>query len=149
MRTYCVCYGFLFFLMIRRPPRSTRTDTLFPDTTLFRSAGPRLLPARAALSAPHRNLACHRRGRAVPALRRLCRDETARLPALAALRRLGQPRALHRLCGDRVDGHFHMAARQLAPCRARSDERRVGTEWCRRGRTGWWPVNSKKKKIQI
>src|SRR3546814_10149627 len=28
---------FLFFLMIRRPPRSTRTDTLFPHTTLFRS----------------------------------------------------------------------------------------------------------------
>src|SRR3546814_12382037 len=27
----------LFFLMIRRPPRSTRTDTLFPYTTLFRS----------------------------------------------------------------------------------------------------------------
>src|SRR3546814_7075870 len=29
---------FIFFLMIRRPPRSTRTDTLFPYTTLFRSA---------------------------------------------------------------------------------------------------------------
>src|SRR3546814_14864643 len=28
--------------MIRRPPRSTRTDTLFPDTTLFRSRHPRL-----------------------------------------------------------------------------------------------------------
>src|SRR3546814_19103258 len=30
-------YLSLFFLMIRRPPRSTRTDTLFPYTTLFRS----------------------------------------------------------------------------------------------------------------
>src|SRR3546814_9017425 len=29
----------LCFLMIRRPPRSTRTDTLFPYTTLFRSLG--------------------------------------------------------------------------------------------------------------
>src|SRR3546814_12977822 len=28
---------YVFFLMIRRPPRSTRTDTLFPYTTLFRS----------------------------------------------------------------------------------------------------------------
>src|SRR3546814_4937307 len=28
---------FIFFLMIRRQPRSTRTDTLFPYTTLFRS----------------------------------------------------------------------------------------------------------------
>src|SRR3546814_4893006 len=29
--------GLFFFLMLRRPPRSTRTDTLFPYTTLFRS----------------------------------------------------------------------------------------------------------------
>src|SRR3546814_10370665 len=42
----CLCHScmyitfmcfMLFFLMIRRPPRSTRTDTLFPYTTLFRS----------------------------------------------------------------------------------------------------------------
>src|SRR3546814_15131527 len=40
----CADYSvFFFFLMIRRPPRSTRTDTLFPYTTLFRS------PALAAL----------------------------------------------------------------------------------------------------
>src|SRR3546814_17630207 len=31
-------FSFFFFLMIRLPPRSTRTDTLFPYTTLFRSA---------------------------------------------------------------------------------------------------------------
>src|SRR3546814_6812875 len=31
----------VFFLMIRRPPRSTRTDTLFPYTTLFRSEADR------------------------------------------------------------------------------------------------------------
>src|SRR3546814_18533333 len=30
-------FSYFFFLMIRRPPRSTRTDTLFPYTTLFRS----------------------------------------------------------------------------------------------------------------
>src|SRR3546814_15853941 len=30
----------MFFLMIRRPPRSTRTDTLFPYPTLFRSYDP-------------------------------------------------------------------------------------------------------------
>src|SRR3546814_185407 len=40
---YCYLYMyfiliFFFFLMIRRPPRSTRTDTLFPYTTLFRSS---------------------------------------------------------------------------------------------------------------
>src|SRR3546814_14680959 len=33
-----LCVSLFFFLMIRRPPRSTRTDTLLPYTTLFRSA---------------------------------------------------------------------------------------------------------------
>src|SRR3546814_5394016 len=43
-----VCYSVvMFFLMIRRPPRSTRTDTLFPYTTLFRSY-------RTFLNCPHR-----------------------------------------------------------------------------------------------
>src|SRR3546814_16933659 len=40
-RIFVYCYALvvlcIFFLMIRRPPRSTRTDTLFPYTTLFRS----------------------------------------------------------------------------------------------------------------
>src|SRR3546814_15194288 len=50
--TYSAVYVFIlirmwtvlcfFFLMIRRPPRSTRTDTLFPYTTLFRSSASRL-----------------------------------------------------------------------------------------------------------
>src|SRR3546814_1852846 len=41
----------IFFLMIRRPPRSTRTDTLFPYTTLFRSArAGRTAACRAAAS---------------------------------------------------------------------------------------------------
>src|SRR3546814_15120440 len=33
-----MCILFCFFLKIQRPPRSTRTDTLFPYTTLFRSS---------------------------------------------------------------------------------------------------------------
>src|SRR3546814_3161055 len=49
-----------FFLMIRRPPRSTRTDTLFPYTTLFRSGTTAAPPA-----APHpgRPAPCARRSR--------------------------------------------------------------------------------------
>src|SRR3546814_1217856 len=35
--------------MIRRPPRSTRTDTLFPYTTLFRSDGASMAPLAADL----------------------------------------------------------------------------------------------------
>src|SRR3546814_18062815 len=48
-----------FFLMIRRPPRSTRTDTLFPYTTLFRSrpAGGQAAPQ---LFGRSRRSACHR-----------------------------------------------------------------------------------------
>src|SRR3546814_10192773 len=49
---------FLFFLMIRRPPRSTRTDTLFPYTTLFRSNGPapgqRIFSRKACAGTAHR-----------------------------------------------------------------------------------------------
>src|SRR3546814_10338526 len=37
--------------MIRRPPRSTRTDTLFPYTTLFRSGGPQNSTAAAGWTA--------------------------------------------------------------------------------------------------
>src|SRR3546814_11064372 len=52
----------LFFLMIRRPPRSTRTDTLFPYTTLFRSeaggAPLRSEPLRSA--APERTVGSRR-----------------------------------------------------------------------------------------
>src|SRR3546814_14033697 len=41
-----MCYMFFFFLMIRRPPRSTRTDTLFPYTTLFQSLEGLATPTR-------------------------------------------------------------------------------------------------------
>src|SRR3546814_10287881 len=40
LRLFLLSLSF-FFLIIRRPPRSTRTDTLFPYTTLFRSSGSR------------------------------------------------------------------------------------------------------------
>src|SRR3546814_8910977 len=46
--------------MIRRPPRSTRTDTLFPYTTLFRSPLPTGNPSRGGLFLVHRT-ACVRR----------------------------------------------------------------------------------------
>src|SRR3546814_8562262 len=53
--------------MIRRPPRSTRTDTLFPYTTLFRSVG---------------NCMCNREG---TALRKLVEAEGERYPELVAV----------------------------------------------------------------
>src|SRR3546814_14640774 len=45
--------SYFFFLMIRRPPRSTRTDTLFPYTTLFRSRN------RFAFAACYHSLCCN------------------------------------------------------------------------------------------
>src|SRR3546814_4609638 len=72
--------------MIRRPPRSTRTDTLFPYTTLFRShdisvsgreprkvmtAYARLPALRLRLVATHFGLSRHERCRQVAALRRI------------------------------------------------------------------------------
>src|SRR3546814_9127288 len=42
--------------MIRRPPRSTRTDTLFPYTTLFRSGERRQRPALLLRAARHRDV---------------------------------------------------------------------------------------------
>src|SRR3546814_4853032 len=51
------------FLMIRRPPRSTRTDTLFPYTTLFRSRHHRRQPQvrsdRTPPPSAHRSVATH------------------------------------------------------------------------------------------
>src|SRR3546814_12804504 len=43
---------YFFFLMIRRPPRSTRTDTLFPYTTLFRSGAIRRQPSGGGRGGP-------------------------------------------------------------------------------------------------
>src|SRR3546814_8383056 len=51
----CRCIS-VFFLMIRRPPRSTRTDTLFPYTTRFRSSlATRIEKQRRSKSRPWKN----------------------------------------------------------------------------------------------
>src|SRR3546814_20353364 len=48
--------------MIRRPPRTTPTDTLFPHTTLFRSPGHHALqPTRDGLTEIAGDVECHRR----------------------------------------------------------------------------------------
>src|SRR3546814_13128160 len=43
---------YLFFLMFRRPPKSTRTDTLLPYTTLFRSHTPTYWPGSSHDTSP-------------------------------------------------------------------------------------------------
>src|SRR3546814_13082402 len=86
--TLDLCMYVFFFLMIRRPPRSTRTDTLFPYTTLFRSQRHRPQPGRSA-----RGGGAHRLPGADAAL--LC----AGRPRHGGGRRAGPARRLYPHCG--------------------------------------------------
>src|SRR3546814_6831135 len=82
----CLCFLF-FFLMIRRPPRSTRTDTLFPYTTLFRSDPDLFRPGR--LSAADRAVRGWRAGLFAQRFPRVLHpDAVARAGASAARSRL-------------------------------------------------------------
>src|SRR3546814_2699451 len=95
---YCtLLYSFFlfFFLIVRRPPRSTRTDTLFPYTALFRANGGGDLLAAVGGQAVHE----HRIGRG--SRHHLVIDAEA-LEGLAARLRLGL--VAHRRPHVRVDG---------------------------------------------
>src|SRR3546814_14546799 len=115
--------------MIRRPPGSTRTDTLFPYTTLFRSAVPGI--PRNALT-----------GRSYSGVNILIlwgavieRDWPSQswLTFRQALEAGGTVRK-----GER--GTTAVYADRFTPeAEKRSEERRVGTEWVRSGRSRWSP----------
>src|SRR3546814_18694193 len=117
--------GYIFFLIRRRPPRSTRTDTLFPYTTLFRSArlsaGTRRLPRRLRPCPDARRPGVRRlyaglwRGR--PAQPEVRRAETAPASLLVYRRIRPDPRGR---------GPAH-----------RSEERRVGNGCVSPCRTRW------------
>src|SRR3546814_4864720 len=91
-----------FFLMLRRPPRSTRTDTLFPYTTLFRSSD---IPASSA----HR----HRNGRNR-------RRERARCPSATSATTAFRHALRGRQAGKRRI--FRQDGSRLRPIRTRSEE---------------------------
>src|SRR3546814_5404873 len=77
--SFIFCFFFFFFLMIRRPPRSTRTDTLFPYTTLFRSLCTQSPRDGAGLSR-HRQVDAYRAGRRAAELR--SEEHTSELQSL-------------------------------------------------------------------
>src|SRR3546814_14892771 len=111
--------------MIRRPPRSTRTDTLFPYTTLFRSALP-------CAPRPHRR---RRSGRirSSAAWPVHAADDWRDRDAVFFLRGLQgiSPRQAHsRLAAAHARGAFPSL---------RSEERRVGKEWVSTFRSRWSP----------
>src|SRR3546814_17542826 len=75
---YLLCEPF-FFLMIRRPPRSTRTDTLFPYTTLFRS------PAASVRNRPCANAPLSTKAGAAALLGASVRGRIGAAPTLASI----------------------------------------------------------------
>src|SRR3546814_11677266 len=131
---------YFFFLMIRRPPRSKRTYTLFPYTTLFRSQWPldafRWMIARAG----HGHLVVLRASGAAEA-----QDEfytqiggvaSAQTFVFSDRKAASDPAVLAAL--EAADGIFIAGGDQ------RSDEGRVGTEWVSTCRSGWSPDLKKK-----
>src|SRR3546814_16221787 len=131
--------------MIRRPPRSTRTDTLFPYTTLFRS-GPLAAGGHdAAEPAPYRH-------DAAPARRQRWPADRGRLDAHESAGQGDRPDAFSR-CADVP--HPRHCGRHLAVVRDgsearreqlwRSEERRVGKEWVSPFRSRWSVYHEKKK----
>src|SRR3546814_17982965 len=137
--SYLYLYMFiLFFLMIRRPPRSTRTDTLFPYTTLFRSRS-----RRAERRDRDHGRRCgdrsghHRRPRRVgvhPAVKAVARPAGSVSAAVAR-------RSVRR----RSFGRQAVESRCLG---GRSEERRVGKEGVSKCRCRWSPDPFKKKEEQ-
>src|SRR3546814_13017030 len=110
--------------MIRRPPRSTRTDTLFPYTTLFRSIGPDEVEPDGQSRV------------------RLDRDSRAKLfGCIYASARPGQKilviafEARHPYFGHVSGANGHRGRR------FRSEERRVGKECVSTCRSRWSPYN--------
>src|SRR3546814_18732411 len=89
---------FFFFLMIRRPPRSTRTDTLFPYTTLFRSCQLRSPAARRSQEDRLQMIGQQRNRRHRRSCPSHCPGECARASRVAAAARRKE-RAWHPLCG--------------------------------------------------
>src|SRR3546814_21062370 len=120
--------------MIRRPPRSTRTDTLFPYTTLFRST-------RQEAHLRHRRKFLH--GPFDPVRRRATVDGDAVFAQ--PFRRLGEKRAAEfRLLvglalGPDMAGQVSALTHSLSPG-VRSEERRVGPECVSMVSCRWSPL---------
>src|SRR3546814_20983916 len=114
--------------MIRRPPRSTRTDTLFPYTTLFRSVclDYLVLEGRFTQSAAETFLRVY--------------DETLAFAELGndELPVEGEPAAI---ATDAEAGRYAGARIQHSNWMARSEERRVGKECVSTCRSGWSPIH--------
>src|SRR3546814_1987435 len=108
-----------FFLMIRRPPRSTRTDTLFPYTTLFRSVRKPGARPPASPASTHSDKGEHRIAKLLARAGVASRREIERMIAEGRIARDGEVIAtpatlLKSLHGVTVDGN---PVKEPAPAR--------------------------------
>src|SRR3546814_902111 len=87
---------FFFFLMIRRPPISTRTDTLFPYTTLFRSRPRLAVPRAERLTRRRSHQRAPRRGHPRRGVRAVRRHRAGRVRTGRARMGCGRDRRPHR-----------------------------------------------------
>src|SRR3546814_17360825 len=120
--------------MIRRPPRSTRTDTLFPYTTLFRS-GSRFAAALLGLAALALLPACAEDESVAQRDRRMLAADMAALapqrPGTVDLYAIG-------FAGDSTEDAFRTdVAYPDTPASDSSEERRVGKTCFGTSRTRW------------
>src|SRR3546814_16678197 len=115
--------------MIRRPPRSTRTDTLFPYTTLFRS--------EAAIMAMNRIQ--FQPGLSMPEFVKNYGTEMQCEQALEAARWPEGFRCPR--CAGTVHCVLRDGTRKVFQCSARSEERRVGKECVSTCRSRWSPYH--------
>src|SRR3546814_12382079 len=120
--------------MIRRPPTSTRTDTLFPYTTLFRSAHP-MFPA----VAPDRQFE--------PFGQRVDDADVDAVEAAGHLVGIVVARILELPAGVKL-GHDDLGSRNaflgVDAVRDRTEESRVGKTWVSASRFRWLPHYEKK-----
>src|SRR3546814_14620553 len=123
--------------MIRRPPRSTRTDTLFPYTTLFRSSG----KAPDGVNSPRRE---HARGTdmegSMPSMSVLTPQQKkgeAQTRPSPSVSEFVKPSARHAVDDPVYDRHRQRAVIALV----RSEERRVGKELVSTCSSRWSPLH--------
>src|SRR3546814_12801161 len=134
---------YFFFLMIRRPPRSTRTDTLFPYTTLFRSDQ--------ADADQKQQRGCDIDRHIMQA--GLDPDDAGTVqhqPVGRGEQHLEKDEKIEDVAGQERTVDAHQAEQEQCmepgPRSVRSETRRVGKEWARTCRSRWAPSKSKKQK---
>src|SRR3546814_12823886 len=130
--------------MIRRPPRSTRTDTLFPYTTLFRSGLDADHHHVERIRKPLRNgtLAVRDSPRE-PEARQVepCQAESKSRENDLLVRQRGAEERRQQQAADRQAAGEEEAAGVVVAHHVRSEERRVGKRGVRTCRAGGWPDN--------